>query len=184
MSKEDGIAFLNQLKNLPLKVRQVIAHAKAIEKVAVKYSSFEDFFFLGRRYMYPTCLEAALKLKEISYLNAIGYPAGEMKHGPIALVGPALAVVSLCGNRQTKDKILSNLMEIKARSSPILVFAPEGETLYDSVATDTVYLPPICDELASIPYSVALQLFAYFVAREKGTDIDQPRNLAKSVTVE
>ena len=184
MSKEDGQAFLTQLKNLPLKVRQVIAHSKAIEKVAIKYSSFEDFFYLGRQYMFPASLEASLKLKEISYLNAIAYPAGEMKHGPIALVGPALAVIALCGNQLTKEKMLSNLMEVKARSSPILVFARDGEEIFDEVATDIVYLPAICDELASIPYSVALQLFAYFVAVEKKTDIDQPRNLAKSVTVE
>ena len=169
---------------LPIKVQKVLACSKAIEAAAVKYSSFENFFFLGRRYMYPTALEAALKLKEISYLNAIAYPAGEMKHGPIALVGPALAVVALCGNDQTREKLLSNLMEVKARSSPILAIVNAGDHTFDEVATDVVYLPGMDDELAPIPYSVAMQLFAYFVAREKGTDIDQPRNLAKSVTVE
>ena len=184
LSKEAGQIFLDELKQIPLKVRQVLAHSACIEKYATKYSSYQDFFFLGRRYMYPASLEAALKLKEISYLNAIAYPAGEMKHGPIALVGPALSVIALSGNDQTKDKLLSNLMEVKARGSPILIFANEGETLFDDVATDCIYLPSTCDELASIPYSVALQLFAYFIAKEKGTDIDQPRNLAKSVTVE
>lgn len=172
------------IAELPIKVQKVLACSNAIKAAAAKYSSFENFFFLGRRYMYPTALEAALKLKEISYLNAIAYPAGEMKHGPIALVGPALAVIALCGNDQTREKLLSNLMEVKARSSPILAIVNEGDHTFDAVATDVVYLPAMDDVLATIPYSVAMQLFAYYVACKKGTDIDQPRNLAKSVTVE
>jgi glucosamine--fructose-6-phosphate aminotransferase (isomerizing) len=107
-----------------------------------------------------------------------------MKHGPIALVDPQLAVIGLCGNTRTLDKMLSNLMEIKARSAPILAFAPEGTPEIAKIATDTLWLPPISDELASIPYAIASQLLAYYIALELGTDIDQPRNLAKSVTVE
>ncbi len=183
LSKSDGQKFIDDLKELPLKVRQIIASSGNIEKIARKYSSFEDFFFLGRRMMFPTALEAALKLKEISYLNAIAYPAGEMKHGPIALIGPELAVLGFGGNRQTRDKLLSNLMEVKARQSPILLFTEEGDSTCE-IANDVLYLPPMSDLLAPIPYSVASQLFAYFIAVEKGTDIDQPRNLAKSVTVE
>ncbi len=134
--------------------------------------------------MFPTSLEAALKLKEISYLNASGYPAGEMKHGPIALVNPELVVIGLCGNMQTFDKMMSNMMEIKARGGQILAFAPKGKDEVLTITNDVLWIPKTSDLLASILYSVAGQLFAYYIAKLRGTDIDQPRNLAKSVTVE
>jgi glucosamine--fructose-6-phosphate aminotransferase (isomerizing) len=185
MEKEQGKHFLNHLKNLPSLVESVLMQSKTIEKFAKKYGAFEHFFFLGRRYMYPTALEAALKLKEISYLNASGYPAGEMKHGPIALINSNLAVIGMCGNKQTQEKMLSNLMEIKSRGAPILAFAPFGYHQIKLVTDDVVWMPDdICDEMACIPYSVATQLFAYFIARQRDCEIDQPRNLAKSVTVE
>ncbi len=184
MSKEEGHAFLSEIQQLPQKVERILHNHEAIQKLAKKYAKFNSFFFLGRHYMFTTSLESALKLKEISYINAQGYPAGEMKHGPIALVDPELAVVGLCGNTHTLEKMISNLMEIKARGGPLLVFAPEGTPEIEKVATDVLYLPPICDELASILYSVATQLLAYYIALERGTDIDHPRNLAKSVTVE
>ncbi len=184
ISSEEGQAFLAELKALPFVIEQVLQKKEQIAALAYKYAEYENFFFLGRHYMYTTSLEAALKLKEISYRNAIGYPAGEMKHGPIALVNPHLAVVGLCGNRRTYEKILSNLTEIKSRGGPILAFAFEGAAEIEKVANDIVYLPHICDELACIPFSVATQLLAYHIARALGTDIDQPRNLAKSVTVE
>jgi len=185
MEKEQGKHFLNHLKNLPSLVESVLMQSKTIEKFAKKYAAFEHFFFLGRRYMYPTALEAALKLKEISYLNASGYPAGEMKHGPIALINSNLAVIGMCGNKQTQEKMLSNLMEIKSRGAPILAFAPFGYHQIKLVTDDVVWMPDdICDEMACIPYSVATQLFAYFIARQRDCEIDQPRNLAKSVTVE
>ncbi len=184
MDKTTGQAFLAEFHDLPDKVAKVLRQQEQIQRLAKKYSQFEHFFFLGRHYMYAACLEGALKLKEISYLNAIGYPAGEMKHGPIALVNPLLATVALCGNARTYEKILSNLMEIKARNGPILALAPEGCQEITSIADDVLWLPPICDELAAIPYAAASQLFAYYIARERGTEIDQPRNLAKSVTVE
>ena len=184
MGKEEGQLFLKELKQLPTKVIQVLALAPTIEKFAKKYSSFNNFFFVGRRYMYPTSLEAALKLKEISYLNASGYAAGEMKHGPIALVNPKLAVIGMCGNMQTMDKMLSNLMEVNSRGGPILAFAPKGNKEIEKITSDVLWLPKVCDTLASILYSVAGQLFAYYIAIIQGTDIDQPRNLAKSVSVE
>ncbi len=184
LSKEEGQTFLNELRNLSSVVEQVLALKEKIALLAAKYARFNHFFFLGRHYMFTTSLEAALKLKEISYLNATGYPAGEMKHGPIALVDPGLAVIGLCGNQRTYEKTLSNLTEIKSRGGPILAFAFENAPQIDQVATDTLYLPPICDELASIPFSVATQLLAYYIALQRGTDIDHPRNLAKSVTVE
>jgi glucosamine--fructose-6-phosphate aminotransferase (isomerizing) len=185
MSKEEGYAFLDEIQSLPLKVEQVLHKHEEIKALAKKYAHYKSFFFLGRHYMFTTSLEAALKLKEISYINAQGYPAGEMKHGPIALVDSQLAVIGMCGNKHTIEKMISNLMEMKARGAPVLAFVSEGTTPeIEKVATDVLYLPSICDELASIPYSVAGQLLAYFIALEHGTDIDQPRNLAKSVTVE
>ena len=184
LSKEEGQACLAELRNLPSLIEQTLAQHPLIADVAQRYSHFDHFFFLGRHLMHPTCLEAALKLKEISYLNATGYPAGEMKHGPIALVDSSLPVIGLCGNRRTLDKMLSNLTEVKSRGAPILAFAFVGTPDIDTIADDVIYLPSCSDELAPIVFSVALQLFAYDVARERGTDIDQPRNLAKSVTVE
>lgn len=185
LSKEEGQSLLRDLKNLPKIVKMILAQEGDLHALAQKYAHFRDFFFLGRRYMYPTSLEAALKLKEISYLNASGYPAGEMKHGPIALICPTLCVVAMCGNLQTWDKLMSNLMEIKARGAPIVAFAPESKREeLATVADDLFCLPEIRDELASIPYSIATQLFAYFTAKAHGTNIDKPRNLAKSVTVE
>ncbi len=184
MSKEDGQAFLTEIQSLPALTEQVLRQSDRIQELAKKYAHYKHFFFLGRHYMHVTSLEAALKLKEISYINAQGYPAGEMKHGPIALVDPSLAIIGMCGNKRTYEKMLSNLMEVKSRGAPILAFAPEGAEQIASIATDVLWLPPIVDELASIPYSVASQLLAYYIALELGTDIDQPRNLAKSVTVE
>lgn len=184
LSKEEGQQFIKELKHLPTKITQVLAQGSQIEAFAEKYAHFDNFFFMGRRYMYPTSLEAALKLKEISYLNASGYPAGEMKHGPIALVNPEMVVIGLCGNLQTFDKIMSNLMEIKARGGQILAFAPKGKEEVLTITNDVLWIPKTSDLLASILYSVAGQLFAYTIANLRGTDIDQPRNLAKSVTVE
>lgn len=184
LSKEDGQKFLSQLKNLPLIVEEILSNTDHIQAIAKKYAHFQGFFFIGRRYMYPTSLEAALKLKEISYVNAVGYPAGEMKHGPIALIDKNLATVAMCGNAQTYSKLLSNLMEIKARQGPIIAFAPKSAKNLDQITDDIIYLPEVDDALASVPYSVASQLLAYHIAKARGTDIDKPRNLAKSVTVE
>lgn len=184
LSLPQGRECLLQLQRIPLQIQQILDQMGQIQACARKYAHFENFFFLGRHYMYPTCLEAALKLKEISYLNALGCPAGELKHGPIALVSPQLAVVGLCGNEKTHDKMLSNLMEVKSRGSPILAFAFEGNNQIESIASDTLWLPKCCDELAGLSFAVASQLLAYSIALERGREIDQPRNLAKSVTVE
>ena len=183
-SKEEGQKFISELVRMPQLANEVLNQKNQLQKLAVKYSQYQDFFFLGRRYMHPTCLEAALKLKEISYLNANGYPAGEMKHGPIALLHNKLPVIAFTANHQTYDKMLSNLMEIKARGAPILAFATKGSKELETIANDVFYLPSTIDQLATLPSSIAGQLFAYFIAKEKGRDIDQPRNLAKSVTVE
>lgn len=184
MSKQEGQDFLKALRMLPEQIQSVLDNAHHIETIAKKYAHYNNFFFLGRRYMYPTSLEGALKLKEISYINANGYPAGEMKHGPIALINEDCPTVALCANQMTYDKLLSNLMEVKARSGKIIAIAEEDEEGLNDIADEIIRIPSTIDELSAIPTTVVTQLLAYYVARELGADIDQPRNLAKSVTVE
>lgn len=184
MSNNASAAFYNALKTVPAQIEKVLDSAPLIQKMAKKYVRYNNFFYMGRRYMFPTCLEAALKLKEISYVNANGYPAGELKHGPIALLDANFPVISFCANRMTEEKIISNLMEVKARGAPVLAIAPEKLHHLRTIADDIIWVPDMIDELAPFPSSVAGQLFAYYFAKERGCDIDQPRNLAKSVTVE
>lgn len=184
MGKREGQEFLDALQKLPEQVQAVLDQSEGIKKIAKKYARFENFFFLGRGYMFPASLEGALKLKEISYINANGYPAGEMKHGPIALINEDCPTVALCANKITYEKFLSNLMEVKARKGPILAIAEEDNRTIEKIADDVIWVPETIDELAGVPTTVAAQLLAYYVALERGTDIDQPRNLAKSVTVE
>ncbi|HEV8052050.1 MAG TPA: glutamine--fructose-6-phosphate transaminase (isomerizing) [Parachlamydiaceae bacterium] len=184
MSKHEGQEFLEAIQKLPAQVQTVLDQSKHIEEVAKKYAHYQSFFFLGRSYMYPASLEGALKLKEISYINANGYPAGEIKHGPIALINEECPTVALCANRNTYEKLQSNLMEIKARKGPILAIAEAGEENIQNIADDVIWVPATIDELAGIPTTVVTQLLAYYIAKERGADIDQPRNLAKSVTVE
>jgi glucosamine--fructose-6-phosphate aminotransferase (isomerizing) len=184
MSKNEGQAFIQSLKILPEQAQKVLNQSKHIHALAKKYARYQNFFYLGRRYMYPTALEGALKLKEISYINANGYPAGELKHGPIALINEDCPSVAFCANKMTADKLLSNLMEIKARSGKVIAIAEEGYDIIKDIADDIIWVPETIDEIATIPSTIAAQLFAYYVAYERGEDIDRPRNLAKSVTVE
>jgi glucosamine--fructose-6-phosphate aminotransferase (isomerizing) len=184
MTKSEGQHFLEKLLHLPEQVQMVLDKAPQIAEIAHKYAHFENFFYLGRRYMYPTCLEGALKLKEISYINANGYPAGEIKHGPIALIDENCPTVALCADTMTYDKLLSNLMEIKARNGKIFAIAAKKDKHIEEIADDILYIPASSDEIAVVPVTVATQLFAYYVAQIRGSDIDHPRNLAKSVTVE
>jgi glucosamine--fructose-6-phosphate aminotransferase (isomerizing) len=185
MSKNEGQEFLQELLKLPDQVTAILNQAEHIQAIARKYAHYDNFFFLGRCYMYPTALEGALKLKEISYINANGYPAGEMKHGPIALINEECPTIALCANQVTYDKLLSNLMEIKARKGKVVAIATESEDKQlETIADDIIYIPPCIDELSVIPTTVVTQLLAYYIAQERGADIDHPRNLAKSVTVE
>lgn len=184
MGKREGQEFLEALQKLPEQVQSVLDQSENIQRIAKKYARFQNFFFLGRGYMYPVSLEGALKLKEISYINANGYPAGEMKHGPIALINEECPIVALCANKATFEKFKSNLMEVKARKGPIIAIAEEGEEGIQKIADEIIWVPATCDELAAIPTTVVTQLLAYYIAKERGADIDQPRNLAKSVTVE
>lgn len=183
MSRQEGQEFLDALKKIPDQVERVLNQAAHIEKIAKKYASYENFFYIGRSYQYPTCLEGALKLKEISYINANGYPAGELKHGPIALINEETPTVALACNKATHDKMMSNLQEVKARGGAIIAIIEEGFDIGNK-ADDTLVVPQTLDPLAPLLSTVACQLLAYYIARERGCDIDQPRNLAKSVTVE
>lgn len=184
LSKKEGQNFIEALEKLPDQLKEVLEQTDKIQTLAKKYSDYQNFFFLGRNFMYPTALEGALKLKEISYINANGYPAGEMKHGPISLISPDCPTVALCQNQATYSKIVSNIMEVKARNGKVLAIAEVDSEGIESIVDDIVWVPKTLDPLAPILTTVVTQLFAYFVALERKADIDQPRNLAKSVTVE
>lgn len=184
MTKQTGREFLKSLELISEQLKEVLSLEPQIKLLAKKYFSYQNFFFLGRNYMFPTALEGALKLKEISYINANGYPAGEMKHGPIALINPDCPTVALCGNRTTYSKILSNIMEVKARNGLVLAIAEKGSHGIEKIVDDLIWIPKTLDSLSPILTTVVTQLLAYYIALERGEDIDHPRNLAKSVTVE
>lgn len=184
ITHELGVEILNELWKLPDIVRQVLNGSEEIALLAKKYANYDNVFFIGRNYMYPSSLEGALKLKEISYINANGYAAGEMKHGPIALLNEKVPVVALCCNKSTYAKTVSNLMECKSRGAPIIAIAEYGSEMLEGIPDDIIWVPRTIDALATIPATIATQLLAYYIAKERGTDIDQPKNLAKSVTVE
>jgi glutamine---fructose-6-phosphate transaminase (isomerizing) len=176
--------LLSELVQLPSKVKDVVDHAAQLQVLARRYGPATGFLFLGRGAQFPIALEGALKLKEISYIHAEGYPAGEMKHGPIALIDEHLPVVVLAPRGPNYDKVVSNLSEVRARQGKILAFASRGDNDIGSIADEVVLVPDVAIELQPIVTVVPLQLLSYYVADFKGTDIDQPRNLAKSVTVE
>lgn len=184
LSKKEGQTFLDAIAKLPQQVDAILSNKANIETLAKKYADFNNFFYLGRHYMYPASLEGALKLKEISYINANGYPAGEMKHGPIALIHPDCPTVAFCANKMTLEKMLSNLMEVKARNGLVLAIAEKETPGIEEIADDVLWVPETLDELAPILSCIVSQLLAYYIAKERGAEIDQPRNLAKSVTVE
>jgi glucosamine--fructose-6-phosphate aminotransferase (isomerizing) len=152
--------------------------------VAQKYADKENAFFIGRGYLYPVAMEGALKLKEISYIHAEAYPAGELKHGPLALVDADMPVVTVAPNNELLEKLKSNLQEVRARGGELIVFADREAGIENGEGTFIVSMPHIHDVLAPILYTIPLQLLSYYVAVLRGTDVDQPRNLAKSVTVE
>jgi glucosamine--fructose-6-phosphate aminotransferase (isomerizing) len=172
------------LISLPDQIGEVLEQSDAIARIAERYAHYPHFFFIGRQYMYGAALESALKLKEISYINANAYPGGELKHGPLALIHSQFPVAAFCANKKTEEKIVSNIMEVKARGAPVIAFAPRSASHLGKIADDAIWLPDLPDPLAPFASAVAGQLFAYHVARLLGRDIDQPLNLAKSVTVE
>ena len=176
--------LIDELAAVPEKVSEILKHAESIWAIAEKYKDARDFLYLGRGYNFPVALEGALKLKEISYIHAEGYPAAEMKHGPIALVDDKLPVVFVATKDAYHEKIVSNIQEIKARKGMVLAITSEGDTTIPSMADD-VFAVPEADEIVAPMLSVIpLQLLSYYVGVAKGLDVDKPRNLAKSVTVE
>ncbi len=180
--KRHGI--IAELVRIPEKIKAILDQSGAIKKIAEKYKHYQDFLFLGRKYNYPAALEGALKLKEISYIHAEGCAAGEMKHGPIAMVSPEFPTVAIVPTDSVLEKTLSNLEEICARRGPILAIATEGNKDIASIARDVIFIPKTIEALQPILAVVPLQLFAYHVSAGLGLDVDRPRNLAKSVTVE
>jgi glucosamine--fructose-6-phosphate aminotransferase (isomerizing) len=181
---ERGRRLVSDLVALPAAVTEALAQAKAIERIAKKYVHARDFLYLGRGINYPVALEGALKLKEISYIHAEGYPAGEMKHGPIALISEEMPVVVLIPHDAVFQKTLSNLKEVESRGGRIIVVTDAPSPDLAAVASDVLGVPRTNELLTPIVLTIPLQLLAYYVAAERGTDVDQPRNLAKSVTVE
>ncbi|MEE8574664.1 MAG: glutamine--fructose-6-phosphate transaminase (isomerizing) [Thermodesulfobacteriota bacterium] len=184
VTKEQGVELIAGLLGLPKRIEKALAEDKAIYKLAKKYFHHRDFLYLGRSLNYPIALEGALKLKEISYIHAEGYPAGEMKHGPIALIDEDMPVVIIAPGDKSYKKILSNMEEVKARDGIVIMVVEEGDTDASGRADDVIIVPKTARHLTPVVMTVPLQLLAYHIAELKGTDIDQPRNLAKSVTVE
>ena len=191
MRPEQARSAMLELTRIPAKLENILTHDEACDELAKRYQKVHDFLFLGRGIHYPIALEGALKLKEISYIHAEGYPAGEMKHGPNALIDENLPVVVIA-TRDTAnpdsvlryEKTISNLKEVKARSGVVIALATEGDHEIKESADHVLYIPPASEELSPILEIVPLQLLAYHIAVRRGCDVDQPRNLAKSVTVE
>ena len=184
VSLERRQELVDSLRDLPEQIRGILARDQEIQDLATKYSTYRNFMYAGRGLGYPVALEGALKLKEISYIHAEGTTGGELKHGPIALLDEQFPVVAICTASPTKDKMVSNVHEIVARNAPVLALVTEGDKSLDGVATDIFRMPAVEEAASAVLNIVMLQLFAYHVAVKLGQDVDQPRNLAKSVTVE
>jgi glucosamine--fructose-6-phosphate aminotransferase (isomerizing) len=183
-SRDDLRGAMHELSLIPHKIESLLKHEKHIEELAHKYYKSQDFLFLGRGVHYPVALEGALKLKEISYIHAEGYPAGEMKHGPIALIDENMPVVSIATHTPVYEKVVSNLQEVKARDGKLIVICDEGDEDIRKLADDVIEIPRTVESLQPILSVIPTQLLAYYIALRRGCDVDQPRNLAKSVTVE
>jgi len=184
LSDEEIAQVVSELRGLPSKVEAILEQEEAIAEVARRYADRQGFFFIGRNLGYPTALEGALKLKEISYVHAEGYPGGELKHGPIAMLDSGFPVFAIVPQSDTYEKLLSNIQEVRARRADVLSVATVGDEVIGTHSEEVFYIPETREDLSPILAIVPLQLFAYYVAVARGCDVDQPRNLAKSVTVE
>ena len=184
LSFDAGMRIIEELRELPEKVQRALETDHKVQRIAEKYAHCNNFLYLGRQFNFPTALEGALKLKEISYIHAEGYPAAEMKHGPIALVDQHTPSVFLMPQGTVYDKVMANLQEIKARGGPVIAVVGEGDTEAAKLADDVIEVPAIAEFLQPIVSIIPLQLLAYHIAVARGCDVDKPRNLAKSVTVE
>ncbi len=175
---------LQELSILPDKIIEILADAPKIEKMAKKYKNYRDFLYIGRKYGYPSALEGALKLKELSYVHAEGYAAGEMKHGPLAMIDEQFPTFAIAPNDSLLEKTVSNIEEIRARKGPVIALATKGNKSVGKVADDVIYIPETLEQTQPLLVAVVMQLFSYYIAVAKGHNVDRPRNLAKSVTVE
>jgi glucosamine--fructose-6-phosphate aminotransferase (isomerizing) len=184
LSSRRAVETLKALQVVPHQIETLLEQSKELRQLALKYSKVDDFFFLSRGYTFPVALEGALKLKEISYIHAEGYSAAEMKHGPIALIDPETPTVFLVPRDSMYEKTMANLAMIRARKGPIIALATEGDHQIVPVADDVIFLPETLEPVYPILATIPLQLFAYHMAVHRGCDVDKPRNLAKSVTVE
>jgi len=184
LSYEEGESILRALENLPDQIREVLEQSDRIHELATRYCQAQHFLYIGRKYQYPIALEGALKLKEIAYIHSEGYAAGEMKHGPIALIDPSFPTLALAPEDSSYDKVVSNIQEIRAREGRIIAVTSWGNTRLAPLIDDVIEVPRTRGLLAPLLTVVPLQLFAYHCAVLRGCDIDKPRNLAKSVTVE
>ena len=184
MSFSDGVEYVKALKSVPDLVRKTLEQAPRIKEIAKRYAQYADMLFLGRLSLFPIALEGALKLKEISYIHAEGYPAAEMKHGPIALISKDCPSVFFAPKSEIFNKIVSSIQEIKARNGKTIVITTEGCEFPAGVADDVIYIPDCHEAVLPIVATVPVQLLSYYIACERGCDVDKPRNLAKSVTVE
>ena len=184
ISEERKKTLTAELQAIPDKIEKILEHDEQIASLAKTFTYARNFLYLGRGYNYPVALEGALKLKEISYIHAEGYPAAEMKHGPIALIDDEMPTIVIAPKRGHYDKILSNVQEIKARKGRIISIVTEGDTDIKKISDFALEIPDTEECLTPILSVIPLQLLAYHIAIAKGRDVDQPRNLAKSVTVE
>ncbi len=184
LSLTEGVEAIRALQELPEQIRTVLSKANHIQAIAEKYYKSSNWLFLGRKFNYPIAMEGALKLKEVSYIHAEGYAAGEMKHGPIALINPDMPTVAIVPKDDMYDKMISNINEIKSRKGPVIAIATEGDEKVGEIADEVIEIPPTLDFLNPIISVVPCQLLAYYCANFLKRDIDKPRNLAKSVTVE
>ncbi len=184
LSEKEAIRMVEELKKIPYYIEEMLDNQKEVLECAEKYYQSSNFLFLGRKFNYATALEGALKLKEISYIHAEGYAAGEMKHGPLALVDERMPVVCIAPKDSVYQKMISNIQEVKARRGKVIAIATRGDEEITKLVDHTIFIPPIREEFSPILTVIPLQLFAYHVAMKRGCHVDQPRNLAKSVTVE
>jgi glucosamine--fructose-6-phosphate aminotransferase (isomerizing) len=184
LDQEESLSLIQELQRIPHKMEIILDRAKSIEELAVRFVPFSHFLFLGRWVSFPVALEGALKLKEISYIHAEGYPGGEMKHGPIALIDDLMPTMVVVPKDRVYDKILSNISEVKTRIGYVIAVAFEDDEDIKDKVEDVIPIPSVHPLFTPFLTTLPLQLFAYYIAAHRGADVDQPRNLAKSVTVE
>lgn len=184
ISSKMGKQIIEEIEKLPKMIKQILNQSDKIKTIVEKYNNFNNFLYIGRKYNFPTALEGALKLKEISYIHAEGYGAGEMKHGPIAMIDENFPVIAIAPKDGVYEKMVSNIEEIKTRHGKIIAITTKGNEKISHIAEDWLFIPKTLEMLTPILSIVPLQLFAYYMGITRGIDVERPRNLAKSVTVE